>query len=136
MVRAARRAADEALADSIEEGSIDSFIERWAAVPLFAGDPGWVREEVALEERGCAPSVLAACLRTLGPGAMEPMWGRLGALQMPAAVLAGTRDSAYVSAGRRLAAAIGDATLTVVPGAGHRLALEAPVAIADALGRR
>jgi 2-succinyl-6-hydroxy-2,4-cyclohexadiene-1-carboxylate synthase len=133
--RAARRVADDTLAESIEHGSIDSFIERWAAVPLFAGDPGWVRDEVALEERRCAPSALAQCLRTLGPGAMEPMWGRLGELRMKVAILAGARDSGYVAAGGRLAAAIADATLTVVPGAGHRLALEAPVAIADALGR-
>jgi 2-succinyl-6-hydroxy-2,4-cyclohexadiene-1-carboxylate synthase len=133
--RAARRAADDALAESIEHGSIEQFIERWSTVPLFAADPGWVKEEVALEERRCAPSALARCLRTLGPGAMEPMWGRLGELSMPAAILAGARDSAYVAAGRRLAAAIGDAKLTVVAGSGHRLALEAPVAIADALGR-
>jgi 2-succinyl-6-hydroxy-2,4-cyclohexadiene-1-carboxylate synthase len=133
--RAARRAADDALADSIEGDSIDSFVERWSAVALFEGDPGWVKDEVALEERRCAPGVLAQCLRTLGPGAMEPMWGRLGELRMAAAVLAGERDSAYVAAGRRLAAALGDATLAVVAGAGHRLALEAPVAIADALGR-
>ena len=133
--RAARRAADDALAESIEAGPIEQFIERWSAVPLFAADPVWVKQEVALEERRCAPGALAQCLRALGPGTMEPMWGRLGELSMPAAILAGGRDSAYVAAGRRLAAAIGDSSLTVVAGAGHRLALEAPVAIADALGR-
>jgi 2-succinyl-6-hydroxy-2,4-cyclohexadiene-1-carboxylate synthase len=134
--RDARRAADDALAESIEHGSIDSFIERWAAVPLFADDPGWVRDEVALEERRCAPSALAASLRTLGPGAMEPMWDRLAEVSIPTAIIAGARDSAYVAAGRRLVAAIADAKLTVVPGAGHRLALEAPVAIAESIGRR
>jgi len=133
--RAARRAADDTLAASIEQGSIESFIERWRALSLFAGDPDWVQEEVALEERRCTPSLLAQSLRTLGPGAMEPMWGRLGELSMPAAILAGERDSSYVAAGRRLAAAIADATLTVAPRVGHRLALEAPVAIAEALGR-
>lgn len=135
-IRAARRATDDALADAIEQGSIEEFIVRWSAVPLFAGDPSWVKEEVAIEERRCATTALAQCLRALGPGVMQPMWARLGELSMPAAILAGARDSAYVAAGRRLAAAIGGATLQVVPRAGHRLALEAPVAIADALGRR
>jgi 2-succinyl-6-hydroxy-2,4-cyclohexadiene-1-carboxylate synthase len=131
--RAARAAADEALATSIEHGSIDEFIERWSAVALFADDPPWVREEVALEQRRCTPAVLAECLRTLGPGAMEPIWDRLAELVMPVAIIAGERDDAYVAAGRRLAAAIADVTFVLAPGAAHRVALEAPTAVADAL---
>jgi pimeloyl-ACP methyl ester carboxylesterase len=64
---------------------------------------------------------------------MTPMWDRLGELAMPVAILAGERDEAYVAAGRRLVETLPDATLTVVPGAGHRLALEAPQAIAAAV---
>ena len=52
---------------------------------------------------------------------------------MPVAILAGERDVRYVEVGRRLAAAIAGATLEIVPGAGHRLALEAPAAVAAAL---
>jgi len=133
--RAARRAADEALAAEIERGSIDDFVERWRAVALFAADPDWVAEEVAEDERRCTPAQLAASLRGLGPGAIAPMWDRLGELAMPVAVLAGERDARYVEEGRRLAAAIADATLEVVAGAGHRLALEAPAAVAAAIRR-
>lgn len=132
--RAARAQADSALAASIEQASIDSFIERWAEVPLFAGDPSWLREEVAQDERRCTPAALAASLRGLGPAAMAPMWDRLGELEMPVALLAGERDERYVALGRRLAGAIAGARLTVAPGAGHRLALEAPAAVAAALG--
>jgi 2-succinyl-6-hydroxy-2,4-cyclohexadiene-1-carboxylate synthase len=132
--RAARLAADRALADEIEQGSIASFIERWTAVPLFAEDPEWVRREVAEDERRCSPHVLAACLRNLGPGSMQPMWERLGELSMPVAVLAGERDAAYVAHAQRLARALPSSRLVVVPAAGHRLALEAPLAVAAALG--
>lgn len=132
--RRARHTADRALADEIEQSSIESFMARWSEVPLFAGDPEWVRREVEQDERRCAPAVLAACLRNLGSGSMEPMWDRLGELSMPAAVLAGERDPRYVAAGRRLAAALPQASFTAVPGAGHRLALEAPEAVAAALG--
>jgi 2-succinyl-6-hydroxy-2,4-cyclohexadiene-1-carboxylate synthase len=131
--RAARRVADDALALEIERNGIEWFVDRWAKVPLFAGDPDWVRDEVAEDERRATPAALAACLRGLGPGAMTPMWDRLGELAMPVAILAGERDGGYVDHARRLAAAIEHAALEIVPGAGHRLALEAPDAVAQAI---
>ena len=131
--RAQRRAADEALADAIEREGLERFIERWRAVPLFAGDPAWVGEAVAEDERRCSPAVLAASLRGLGPGSMTPMWGRLSELRMPVTILAGARDVRYVEEGRRLAEGIADATLEIIPGAGHRLAIEAPEAVARAV---
>jgi len=134
--RAARRAADEALAASVEGGPIEAFSERWSATPLFAQDPQWVRDEVAAEQRRCDPRTLAACLRALGQAAFEPMWDRLGELSMPTAILAGERDHAYVAAAERMAAAIPASRLIIVRGAGHRLALEAPVAVAGALAIR
>ena len=132
--RTRRREADEALASEIAGHDIEWFVERWRTVALFAGDPSWVAEEVARDERRCPPATLAACLRAFGPGAMTPVWDRLGELAMPVTVLAGERDEQYVAAGRRLAGAIGNAGFQIVPGAGHRLALEAPEAIAAALG--
>jgi 2-succinyl-6-hydroxy-2,4-cyclohexadiene-1-carboxylate synthase len=131
--RAERRAADEALAASIEAGPIEAFSERWAKTPLFAQDPRWVRDEVAAEQRGCDPRILAACLRGLGQAAVEPMWDRLGELSMPTTILAGERDGAYVAAAQRMAAAIPGSRLQIVRDAGHRLALEAPGAVAQAL---
>ncbi|MGH2850591.1 MAG: alpha/beta fold hydrolase, partial [Solirubrobacteraceae bacterium] len=131
--RERRRAADEQLAGEIETHDIDWFVERWRGVPLFAGDPDWVHEEVAVDERRCAPAALAASLRAFGPGSMTPMWDRLGELTLPVAILAGERDGAYVAAGQRLLRALPDATLTIVPGAGHRLALEAPEEVAAAI---
>lgn len=131
--RAARRAADEALAAQIERNGIEWFVDRWGKVPLFAGDPQWVRDEVGRDERRATPAALAACLRGLGPGAMTPMWDRLEELAMPVAILAGARDDTYVDHARRLAAAIEHSTLEVVPAAGHRLALQAPDAVARAV---
>jgi 2-succinyl-6-hydroxy-2,4-cyclohexadiene-1-carboxylate synthase len=134
--RAARAAADEALAEEIERSSISSFIERWRAVPLFARDPNWVHAEVAADERRCTPAQLAASLRALGPGTIAPMWERLHELSMPVAVLAGEEDAVYADLGRRLASAISDARFQCVPGAGHRVALQAPRAVVRALETR
>jgi len=67
---------------------------------------------------------------------MEPLWERLSALTMPATVLAGADDAKFVALGERLAAALADAELVVVEGAGHGLPREAPEAVVAALSRR
>jgi 2-succinyl-6-hydroxy-2,4-cyclohexadiene-1-carboxylate synthase len=131
--QAARLAADEALATEIEHGTVEDFISRWRAVALFDGDPAWVRDAIAEDERRLTPAQLAATLRAFSSGALEPLWDRLAAMTMPTAVLAGERDAAYRATGERLAAALPNATFKVIAGAGHRVALEAPSEVVAAL---
>ena len=52
---------------------------------------------------------------------------------MPATVVVGERDPAYLARAERLAGALPRAELVVVPGAGHGLAREAPDAVARLL---
>ncbi|UGS36253.1 alpha/beta fold hydrolase [Capillimicrobium parvum] len=132
--RAARRAADDALAGDVERDGIDAFAERWGALPLWAGQPEAVRAVAHAERLRQDPAGLAASLRGFGTGAMVPVWDRLGELTMPAVVLAGARDAKFRAIGERLAAALPDGRLVVVDGAGHALALEAPATVAAALG--
>jgi 2-succinyl-6-hydroxy-2,4-cyclohexadiene-1-carboxylate synthase len=82
------------------------------------------------------PRALAAVLRGMGTGSMAPLWERLPTLTMPATVLAGAGDPKFVALGERLAAALPDAELVVVSGAGHGLPREAPDAVVAALSRR
>lgn len=132
--RAARREADEALAAEIERGSMDDFVARWTAQPLFAGDPPDVVERWKAEIRDNQPAGLAASLRGVGTGAMAPLWDRLGELEMPVRVLVGERDAKYRALGERLVSALPAAEgLAVVPGAGHGLLREAPQAVATAI---
>ena len=131
--RARRRAGDEQLAAAAEQGTIEEFAERWCSQPLFADDPPHVgaqaREDIARND----PAALAAVLRGVSTGAMEPLWDRLAELTMPVSVLAGARDEKFVALGRRLAGALPAATLHVVPGVGHAIPREAPAAVADAI---
>ena len=132
--RAARRDDDERLAAFADTASIEQFADRWAAQPVFAGTPPdaariW-REDLVRND----PRALAAALRGIGSGAMEPLWDRLGELAMPATVLVGARDAKFVALGERLAAALPAGELVLVPGAGHGLPREAPQAIVAALG--
>lgn len=131
--RARRRAADEALAADLERDGIAAFAARWAAQPLFAGLPPDAAAAAHADRLRNDAAGLAAALRGLGTGVMEPVWDRLDELRMPVAVLAGERDGKFLALARRLTGALPDASLIVVPGAGHALHLEAPDAVAKAL---
>lgn len=126
--RAARREADEALARQLEAEGLAAFLERWLALPLFAGLPP---ERQYLEERlRNRPADLAASLRRAGTGAQEPLWdrlGELGAAGAPVLVTAGARDAKFAALAARLVAGIGpSADLALVDGAGHTAHLEQP----------
>jgi 2-succinyl-6-hydroxy-2,4-cyclohexadiene-1-carboxylate synthase len=132
--RAERRAREEQLASWIEQHTIAEFADRWGAQPLFAGQSPEVAAAARADRLDNDPAHLAASLRGIGTGAMQPLWDRLAELTMPVAVLAGERDAKFVALAQRLAGALPRATLAIVPGAGHALALEAPVAVAAAIG--
>ncbi|HTA32052.1 MAG TPA: alpha/beta fold hydrolase [Solirubrobacteraceae bacterium] len=130
--RAERRRADHALADELERGSYEQFIERWRTQPLFAGDPPAVAALAREDQRRNRPAALAAVLRGIGTGQMAPLWSRLGELTMPVTVIAGERDQKFRDLGERMVALLPDARMVVVAG-GHVLPLENPAAVADAL---
>jgi 2-succinyl-6-hydroxy-2,4-cyclohexadiene-1-carboxylate synthase len=131
--RAVRRARDEQLADWIERHTIAEFADRWGTQPLFAGQRGEVAAAARADRLDNEPRHLAAALRAIGTGVMTPVWERLRELTMPVAVLAGEHDAKFVALGQRLADALPRASLTIVPGVGHALALEAPAAVAAAI---
>jgi 2-succinyl-6-hydroxy-2,4-cyclohexadiene-1-carboxylate synthase len=131
-----RRDADEDLADGLEAGGLERFARWWAAQPLFAGQPAEVVAAAHRDRLRNTAEGLAASLRGMGTGVMTPVWDRLHELTMPTTVLVGERDAKFRALGERLASAMPDADLVVVPGAGHAVHLEAPQAVADALHAR
>jgi pimeloyl-ACP methyl ester carboxylesterase len=74
---------------------------------------------------------LAAALRALGQGAMEPLWDRLP--ECPMLLLTGSEDAKYRALAERIAASAGDAVHAVIEGAGHAPHLERPVETAAAI---
>lgn len=134
--RHARRQADESWARLLEREGIEAFVDRWEAQPLFATQaalPAAVRERQRRRRLEQSADGLAACLRALGAGAMEPVWERLGELPMPVLAVAGERDEAYLAHARRLEAAAPRGELAVLPGAGHNTHLETPEAFVETL---
>jgi 2-succinyl-6-hydroxy-2,4-cyclohexadiene-1-carboxylate synthase len=136
--RAARHAADEALADRIEREAagpdgITPFIERWLDQPLFAGLQA---ADDDLAARLANPAAgLAASLRLAGTATMDPpWWDQLPRIDIPTVVVWGEHDAKFAALGTRIAQAIGpNASTAPIADAGHAAHLEQPAAFAALL---
>ena len=122
--RAARVEADELLADSVERDGVSAFLDSWLAQQMFASVPP---EAPGLaDRRRLTPGFLAACLRRLGAGAMEPMWSEVSQLAMPVLLVTGTRDEKYTAIARRMLERMHPQVGLVQLEGGHALPLEQP----------
>ena len=131
--RAARRRADEELADGLERAGVETFARWWGAQPLLADMPPEAAAVAHRDRLRNTAAGLAASLRGMCTGAMEPVWGRLGELTMPVVVVAGERDARFRTFGERLEARLPDARLEVIEGTGHAVHLEDPAAVGRVL---
>ena len=129
--RAARRSADEALAARIEQIGVEAFLDEWLANPLFAG----LTAEAAQRDDRLRNSArgLASSLRHTGTGTQEPLWNRLEEIDVPALIIAGENDPKFRALGERLRTRLRNATIAVVPDAGHTVHLEQPAAAVDVI---
>lgn len=131
--RAERRRTDDELADRIERIGVPAFVDEWLARPLFAGLDATAAGRADRLENTAAG--LASSLRLAGTGTQQPLWDRLGRLDVPTLVIAGALDPKFVALGERLAATIPGAELAIVEGAGHTVHLEQPDRFLDVLLR-
>jgi 2-succinyl-6-hydroxy-2,4-cyclohexadiene-1-carboxylate synthase len=132
--RAARRAADQALAARIEREGIEAFVDFWMSQPLFVSQARLGPDALATARRARlrsgAPG-LAGSLRGVGAGIQEPLWHRLGELRVPTLLVAGAEDEKFQAIARRMAAGIPDCEVAFIPEAGHNTHLENPAAFAQ-----
>ena len=134
--REGRRRGDEALAERIEKEGIESFVDYWGSLPLFAGlqrrGEGYVGQ-LRAERLQNHVAGLACSLRGMGAGVMEPLWDDLGRVGVPCTFVAGQLDHGYVASARRLAATVPGGQVEVVLRAGHAVHQERPDAFARVL---
>jgi 2-succinyl-6-hydroxy-2,4-cyclohexadiene-1-carboxylate synthase len=131
--RAARREADDRLAEEIETIGVPAFLERWLALPLFATLPA---DATGVDDRlRNTPAGLASSLRLAGTGTQRPLWDQLPHLGMPVLVVAGELDVKFSALAERIAHLVPGAEVAIVPGAGHTVHLERPDEFAELVGR-
>src|SRR3954471_6591372 len=114
--RAARRAADDALADRIEAIGVEAFAAEGAAQPLFAGQAPRVAAAAHADRLRNTAAGLASALRGLGTGRMEPLWDRLPELAIPVTLVVGDRAPKFRALAERMLERLPRARLAVVAG--------------------
>ncbi len=129
--RRARRRADEALAEGILRGGMEAFVDHWMGLPLFATQgklPSKIRAETRARKLQNTPEALAACLRGMGTGAQPSFWESLPDVTVPVLLLAGEEDRKFTQVAEQMASVLPEATLRLIPKAGHAIHLENPFA--------
>jgi len=124
--RRARQAADAALARHIEAGGVEAFLAAWMDKPIIASQrriPSPWRERMTARKHGHSAAGLAGSLRGMGTGAMMSVWDRLPSI--PMLLVVGAEDHKFEATARSVAAAVPEAEVAVIPGAGHCAHLEA-----------
>jgi 2-succinyl-6-hydroxy-2,4-cyclohexadiene-1-carboxylate synthase len=134
--REGRRRGDESLAERIEKEGLESFVDYWGSLPLFAGlerrGPSFVAQ-VRAQRLENHVAGLACSLRGMGAGVMEPVWEELANVKVPCTFVAGQLDHGYVASARRLAASVPHGRVEIVQRAGHSVQQERPDAFARVL---
>jgi 2-succinyl-6-hydroxy-2,4-cyclohexadiene-1-carboxylate synthase len=115
--RAARRAADNRLAEHVVDVGVDAFLDEWLDQPMFAGLE--ISDEQRADRLRNTPEGLASSLRHAGTGAQGSLWPRLREMNMPVLTIAGELDPKFASIGRQVAASVPEGRSVEVPGAGH-----------------
>jgi 2-succinyl-6-hydroxy-2,4-cyclohexadiene-1-carboxylate synthase len=129
--RAARRIADNSLADRVEDVGVEVFLEEWLAQPLFAGLSN--EDQQRADRLRNTSDGLAASLRLAGAGAQRSLWPRLRELHMPVLTIAGEHDEKFTKIGRQIAATVPRGRFDGIIGAGHAAHLQDPDRVAAAL---
>jgi len=129
--RADRREADARLAERILELGIESFVDEWQDLELFDSQASLTAVECARIRAGRLANdaaSLAATLWGLGTGTLPALWDRLPEISTPTLIIVGELDRKFAEIGARMVRDLPDATLEVVPDAGHNVHVEKPVA--------
>ena len=137
--RAERRRTDEQLGQILERLGIAVFVSEWESIPLFASQktlPPDVLEKQRRSRLLHDPNELARSLRVTGLGVMPSYWEALPSIRVPTTFVAGSLDEKFMKLAERMSALVPDATLEIVPGAGHNVVLEKPEALAVILSKR
>lgn len=127
--RQERAAQDRQLAEMLERDGMESFVQQWENLPLFASQkrmPAPQRLRLREMRLHNSPTGLANSLRGLSTGVQPPLWEHLPRINVPTLLLAGELDSKFVEIGRQMQPCLPDAQLQIVPDAGHTTHFEQP----------
>jgi 2-succinyl-6-hydroxy-2,4-cyclohexadiene-1-carboxylate synthase len=127
--REMRRLGETELAQRIVAEGVESFVEEWEALPLFASQRRLTEQAREGQRRRRISNDalrMAGALRGLGTGTLPSLWPALAGLDLPILLVVGEEDAKFVAIANRMDALLPSAHLVVVPDCGHAVHLEAP----------
>jgi 2-succinyl-6-hydroxy-2,4-cyclohexadiene-1-carboxylate synthase len=131
--RLMRRQADEALAHTILEKGMVSFVDQWENIPLFASQkelPLALQYEIRSERLAQREIGLVNSLRGMGTGVMPPLWEELFNLKMPVTLITGDLDKKFVELNNRMQKNLPNSEHVIIPSVGHAIHVENPIKFA------
>ncbi|MEK4028380.1 2-succinyl-6-hydroxy-2,4-cyclohexadiene-1-carboxylate synthase [Pseudobacillus sp. FSL P4-0506] len=125
--RQARERSDEALAERIEREGIESFVDYWQRLPLFATQnnlPQWKQQAIYQQRLRNSVIGLSRSLRGMGTGSQPSWWEVLPMLSMPVLLVTGTEDVKFTKIASEMAQLLPSAIWKEIKGAGHAIHVE------------
>ena len=127
-----RIAADEVLAQKLEDEGLEAFIDYWESIPLWDSQKTTLSEpqRIALRQQRLAQRAtgLANSLRGMGTGSQMWVGDVFQRLDVPVLLTAGRLDVKFSAIAAEMAQAIPDVRLEIIEAAGHCAHLEQPAA--------
>jgi len=107
---------------------MDAFVEQWYQLELFRSlqTQPELLDSIKVRRKKNDPRWAAKIIRELSPGRQPSLWDRLDSLPMPTLLLAGALDPTYTTMVTQMGQKIAQATIEIVPDAGHNIHLEQP----------
>ncbi len=134
--REERAAFDKKWIDILENQGIEAFVDTWEKLPLFetqsAADPRLL-EKQRVSRLSHSPESLAASLRTLGLARMPDYRDALRKRDLPVHLVVGGEDTKFLALAKEMCNWLKDGSVTIVPGVGHNIVLEAPARLAESI---
>lgn len=131
--RAARKLADDTLAQKIVGNGLVSFVHAWENIPLFASQKALsrvVQAEIRAERLAQRGFGLANSLRGMGTGVMPDLWQELAQLSFPVTLITGSLDQKFELLAKKMLENLKIGQHVSVNGAGHAIHVENPTKFA------
>ena len=131
--RVNRKDADELLAKKISGGGIQSFVDFWEQIPLFASQkllPKEKQQAVREERLGQNVIGLANSLLGIGTGSQLSYWNDLESIRQPVMLITGEIDTKFVFIAREMSTFLPFVRHQTIKRAGHAIHVEKPTSFA------
>ncbi|WP_248278524.1 2-succinyl-6-hydroxy-2,4-cyclohexadiene-1-carboxylate synthase [Bacillus sp. DNRA2] len=127
--RALRRENDAKLAEMIRTEGIESFVNYWERIPLFASQlliPREVREQTRKQRLANSVAGLSGSLLGMGTGAQSSCWEALGQLSCEVLLITGELDKKFCQIASEMVDLVKNSKWVVVDQCGHAIHVEQP----------